>query len=86
MFLGRRTINTVCVKEGFRGSTRANPQKKKGNFMLSWTLTFLVIALIAGLLGFAGIAGTAAGIAKILFLVFLVMFILSFLLGRRSKV
>ena len=31
--------------------------------MLSWSLTFLVIALIAGVLGFTGIAGTAAGIA-----------------------
>ena len=34
--------------------------------MLSWALTFLVIALIAGILGFGVIAGTAAGIAKIL--------------------
>ncbi|MBL9083397.1 MAG: DUF1328 domain-containing protein, partial [Planctomycetales bacterium] len=39
--------------------------------MLSWALTFLVIALIAAALGFGGIAGTAAGIAKIVFFLFL---------------
>ena len=32
--------------------------------MLSWALTFLVIALIAAVLGFGGVAGTAASIAK----------------------
>jgi uncharacterized membrane protein YtjA (UPF0391 family) len=51
--------------------------------MLSWALTFLVIALIAGLLGFGAIAGTATGIAKILFILFLVLFLLSLVLGRR---
>lgn len=51
--------------------------------MLSWSITFLVIAIIAGLLGFTGIAGTAIGFAKILFLLFLVLFIVSLFLGRR---
>ena len=51
--------------------------------MLSWTLTFLVIALIAGVLGFGVLAGTAVSIAKVIFLVFLVMFIISFIMGRR---
>jgi len=51
--------------------------------MLSWALTFLIIALIAAVLGFGVIAGTAAAIAKILFLVFLVLFIVS-LFFRRS--
>jgi uncharacterized membrane protein YtjA (UPF0391 family) len=50
--------------------------------MLSWALTFLVIALIAAALGFGGIAGTATGIAKILFFVFLVLFIISLLVPR----
>jgi uncharacterized membrane protein YtjA (UPF0391 family) len=49
--------------------------------MLSWALTFLVIALIAAALGFGGVAGTATGIAKILFVVFLVLFVLSLLAG-----
>ncbi|HEY5743952.1 MAG TPA: DUF1328 domain-containing protein, partial [Terrimicrobiaceae bacterium] len=30
--------------------------------MLSWALTFLIIALIAAVLGFGGIAGSAAWI------------------------
>lgn len=54
--------------------------------MLSWALTFLVIALIAAALGFGGIAGTSAGIAKILFFVFLVMFIVSLIFSRRATI
>jgi uncharacterized membrane protein YtjA (UPF0391 family) len=50
--------------------------------MLSWAITFLVIALIAAALGFGGIAGTAAGFAKILFFVFLIMFVVSLIMGR----
>jgi uncharacterized membrane protein YtjA (UPF0391 family) len=52
--------------------------------MLSWAITFLIIAIVAAVLGFGGIAGTATGIAKILFVVFLVMFIASFFFGHRS--
>lgn len=52
--------------------------------MLSWAITFLIIALIAALLGFTSIAGTAMGFAKIIFVVFLVMFVVSLLLGRRA--
>ena len=52
--------------------------------MLSWAITFLVIAIIAGILGFGGIAGTAVGFAKILFFLFIVMFIIACLLGRRT--
>ena len=47
--------------------------------MLSWSLTFLILALIAMLLGFTTIAGTAAWIAKVLFIVFLILFLLSLL-------
>lgn len=54
--------------------------------MLSWSITFLVVALIAALLGFGGIAGTAVGIAKILFFVFLILFIISLVMGRRPRV
>ncbi len=45
--------------------------------MLSWAVTFFVIALIAAFLGFGGIAGSAAGIAQILFWVGLVLFIVT---------
>ena len=52
--------------------------------MLSWALTFLIIALIAAVLGFGVVAGTAAMIAKLLFLVFLVLFVISLIAGRRA--
>ena len=52
--------------------------------MLSWALTFLIIALIAGVLGFGVIMGTAAYIAKILFFVFLVLFVVGLVMGRRG--
>ncbi len=51
--------------------------------MLSWSIFFLIIALVAAVLGFTAIAGAAAGIAKILFGVFLVLFLISLFLGRR---
>jgi uncharacterized membrane protein YtjA (UPF0391 family) len=50
--------------------------------MLSWALTFLVVALIAGVLGFGVVAGTAAQIAQVLFLLFLVLFVVSLIFGR----
>ena len=52
--------------------------------MISWAITFLIIALVAGLLGFTSIMGTSLYIAKILFFVFLVLFVISLLMGRRS--
>jgi uncharacterized membrane protein YtjA (UPF0391 family) len=52
--------------------------------MLSWTITFLIIALVAAVLGFSVIAGTAALIAKILFVVFLILFLVSLVMGRRT--
>lgn len=45
--------------------------------MLSWAITFLVIALIAAALGFGGIAGTAVGLAKLVFIVFIALFLIS---------
>jgi uncharacterized membrane protein YtjA (UPF0391 family) len=66
--------------------TFTNGEFKKEDYMLSWTITFLVIALVAALLGFGGIAGAAAGIAKILFFVFLIAFVVTLVLGRRPVV
>lgn len=51
--------------------------------MLSWAVTFFVIAIIAAVLGFSGIAGTAANIAWILFVVGLVLGIFFLITGRR---
>jgi len=58
--------------------------KKEPYIMLSWAITFLVIALIAALLGFTSIMGTSIAIAKILFFVFLVLFVISLIMGRRK--
>ena len=52
--------------------------------MLSWAITFLLIALIAAVLGFSSIAGTAVGFAKIIFAVFLVLFVVALVMGRRT--
>lgn len=50
--------------------------------MLTWTIIFLVVALIAGVMGFGGIASTATGIARVLFFIFLVLFAISLIAGR----
>ena len=49
--------------------------------MLSWSITFLLLALIAGVFGFTGIAGAAVGIAKLLFFVFLTLLLVSAVFG-----
>jgi len=49
--------------------------------MLSWVVTFLIIALIAGILGFGGIAGASIEIAKIIFFVALILFLVSAVAG-----
>ena len=57
--------------------------------MLTWSITFFIIALIAAVFGFGGIASAATGIAKILFFIFLLLFIISFVMqlsrGRKPK-
>jgi uncharacterized membrane protein YtjA (UPF0391 family) len=45
--------------------------------MLSWALTFLVVAIVAAIFGFTGIAGEAEGIARTLFFIFLVLLVIS---------
>jgi len=54
---------------------------QRGVTMLSWALTFLVVAIIAAIFGFGGIASTAAGIAQILFVIFLALFLVSLIVG-----
>jgi uncharacterized membrane protein YtjA (UPF0391 family) len=49
--------------------------------MLSWIVTFLIIALIAGVLGFGGIAGASIEMAKIVFFVAVVLFLVSAVVG-----
>ena len=49
--------------------------------MLSWVVTFLVVALIAGILGFGGVAGASIEIAKIIFFVAVILFVVSAVVG-----
>lgn len=43
--------------------------------MLSYSLTFLIVALIAAAFGFGGIASASAGIAQVLFFIFILLFV-----------
>ena len=57
--------------------------------MLSWVVTFLIIALVAGVLGFGGIAGVSIEIAKVIFFIAVVLFLVSAVVGvvrGRSRV
>jgi uncharacterized membrane protein YtjA (UPF0391 family) len=49
--------------------------------MLSWVVTFLIIALIAGVLGFSDIAGVSIEIAKTIFFIAIVLFLISAVIG-----
>jgi uncharacterized membrane protein YtjA (UPF0391 family) len=49
--------------------------------MISWAITFLVIALIAGVLGFGGVAVVSIELAKIVFFVAIVLFAISAIVG-----
>src|SRR5258705_4745067 len=51
--------------------------------MISWAVTFFVIALIAAVLGFSGIAGTAVNIAWICAVIGIVLAIVFGVMGRR---
>jgi len=53
----------------------------RGNTMLGWAITFLIIALVAAVFGFGGIAGTAVEIAKLIFFVAIVLFAISAVIG-----
>jgi uncharacterized membrane protein YtjA (UPF0391 family) len=49
--------------------------------MLSWVVTFLIVALVAGILGFGGIAGVSIEIAKTIFFIAVVLFLVSAVVG-----
>lgn len=54
--------------------------------MLSWGMTFLILALIAAVLGFGALTGVAMTAAKICIGVFLVLAVISMVTGRRVDV
>lgn len=55
--------------------------------MLSWVITFFLLAVAAAILGFGGLAGTFAQIAQFLAVIFVILFIASLIYsaitGRR---
>jgi uncharacterized membrane protein YtjA (UPF0391 family) len=70
--------------QAMRGVTVARMSKhnvETEGVMLSWVITFLVVALIAGILGFGGIAGVSIEIAKTIFFIAVVLFLISAVVG-----
>jgi uncharacterized membrane protein YtjA (UPF0391 family) len=61
------------------------PDLSRNKIMISYAITFFIIALIAGVLGFWGLAGLAAEIGKILCIVFVVLVVVSLLRGRGTR-
>jgi uncharacterized membrane protein YtjA (UPF0391 family) len=49
--------------------------------MLSWVVTFLIVALIAGILGFGGVAGASIEIAEVIFFIAVILFLVSAVVG-----
>jgi uncharacterized membrane protein YtjA (UPF0391 family) len=67
-----------------RGAVSRGHRKRmenRGRVMLSWVVTFLVVALIAGILGFGGIAGASIEIAKAIFFIAVILFLVSAVVG-----
>jgi uncharacterized membrane protein YtjA (UPF0391 family) len=81
--------NSVCdIPKSFGNQPILQKLSKllfRSGIMLSWALTFFVLALIAAIFGFGGIAAGAAEIAKILFILFLVLFVISLFTGAIRK-
>jgi uncharacterized membrane protein YtjA (UPF0391 family) len=70
----------------FTDGAHAAPLKRTQEpVMMSWVVTFLIIALVAGLLGFGGIAGASIEIAKIVFFVALILFLISAVVGLARR-
>jgi uncharacterized membrane protein YtjA (UPF0391 family) len=59
---------------------------EKEQYMLSWAITFFVIAIIAAVLGFSGVAGTAANIAYILAVLGIILAVVFLVMGKRPPV
>jgi uncharacterized membrane protein YtjA (UPF0391 family) len=85
LFAGNLPLPQLLFSQIVTRGRQALPPDRRRLPMLSWAVTFLIIAIIAGVLGFGGIAGTSAGIAQILFFIFLVLFIISLFRGALRR-
>jgi uncharacterized membrane protein YtjA (UPF0391 family) len=54
--------------------------------MLSWAITFFVIALIAAVLGFRGVAGLSANIGYLFAVIAVIFLVVALLTGRGPAV
>lgn len=52
--------------------------------MLSWAITFFIIAIVAAIFGFSGVASDSAYIGKILAVIGIVLAIITFIFSRRG--
>jgi uncharacterized membrane protein YtjA (UPF0391 family) len=80
----QRHFRNLCGGPGFflgKRRWRRKGYSQKGNDMLGWAVTFLIVALIAAMFGFGGIAGVAVEAAKIVFFVAIVLFAISAMVG-----
>jgi uncharacterized membrane protein YtjA (UPF0391 family) len=71
----------LSVGAGRAVAVIARATANRGGAMLSWVVTFLVVALIAGILGFGGVAGVSIEIAKAIFFIAIVLFLVSAVVG-----
>ncbi|MFT5553466.1 MAG: uncharacterized membrane protein YtjA (UPF0391 family) [Bradyrhizobium sp.] len=71
----------ICFLKLWRRAKGGARKPSRGLIMLSWVVTFLVIALIAGILGFGGIAGASIEIAKAIFFIAIILFLVSAVVG-----
>jgi uncharacterized membrane protein YtjA (UPF0391 family) len=80
--LHSKKLNFALERAGMIWANKGiNKLKREVLLMLSWTLIFLVVALIAGALGFTGVAGAAVGIARVLFTIFIILFLATLVFG-----
>ena len=73
----RARIISVTGCSDFNAPHPKQDVQNRGGVMLSWVVTFLIIALIAGILGFGGLAGASIEIAKAIFFIAVVLFLVS---------
>ena len=87
--LKRYTDKSCLIKQvefGFECREFFTHIKDKETDMISWAVTFFVIALIAAVLGFTGIAGAAGNLAWICAVIGIVLALVFMVMGRRPPV
>ncbi len=79
-----RNFDSIKLHRKFHFNLTLPKASHRGeDIMLSWGITFLVLALIAAVLGFGVLSGAAMTAAKVCIGVFLVLAVISMITGRR---